>query len=327
MQRARALLRACLAGQRARAEERDPARVAARRRRTHRAGGPRPAGRAAATAPHGDDEPDRDAIEAALRRAGGVISQAAARTGPQPPGAVPAPGQARHRALTSCAPASHAFSLRRQARRCCCSPSRWSRIGVDGAVRLTCSTTRCWPPAVGAAAVRAAGLRGCAHRYLAPQLSLFRALSGSVASFRDGDFSFSLARPLQATNSTTWSPRTTSSATCCARSASRCSSANCCSTPWCRTRRSALLLTEPRRRHRLRQPRRAAAVQRRPQARGPALRAADGAHAGAAARGARRRPRPAVHRSSTTDRKRPTTSRGATSTSTAACTRCSCSSA
>ncbi len=33
-----------------------------------------------------------------------------------------------------------------------------------------------------------------AHRYLARQLSLFRALSGSVASFRDGDFSFSLAR-------------------------------------------------------------------------------------------------------------------------------------
>ncbi|MBF6023940.1 sensor histidine kinase [Lysobacter niastensis] len=33
-----------------------------------------------------------------------------------------------------------------------------------------------------------------ASRYLAPQLSLFRALSGSVASFRDGDFSFSLAR-------------------------------------------------------------------------------------------------------------------------------------
>jgi nitrogen fixation/metabolism regulation signal transduction histidine kinase len=32
-----------------------------------------------------------------------------------------------------------------------------------------------------------------AHRYLAPQLSLFRALSGSVASFRDGDFSFSIA--------------------------------------------------------------------------------------------------------------------------------------
>src|SRR5262245_5473079 len=33
-----------------------------------------------------------------------------------------------------------------------------------------------------------------AHRYLAAQLSLFRALSGSVASFRDGDFSFSIAR-------------------------------------------------------------------------------------------------------------------------------------
>lgn len=33
-----------------------------------------------------------------------------------------------------------------------------------------------------------------AHRYLARQLSLFRALSGSVASFRDGDFSFSIAR-------------------------------------------------------------------------------------------------------------------------------------
>jgi two-component system, NtrC family, nitrogen regulation sensor histidine kinase NtrY len=33
-----------------------------------------------------------------------------------------------------------------------------------------------------------------AHWHLAPQLSLFRALSGSVASFRDGDFSFSLTR-------------------------------------------------------------------------------------------------------------------------------------
>ncbi|HEY0502480.1 MAG TPA: ATP-binding protein [Lysobacter sp.] len=33
-----------------------------------------------------------------------------------------------------------------------------------------------------------------ARRYLMRQLSLFRALSGSVASFRDGDFSFSVAR-------------------------------------------------------------------------------------------------------------------------------------
>src|SRR5688500_2092382 len=33
-----------------------------------------------------------------------------------------------------------------------------------------------------------------AHWHLAPQLSLFRALSGSIASFRDGDFSFSLTR-------------------------------------------------------------------------------------------------------------------------------------
>lgn len=33
-----------------------------------------------------------------------------------------------------------------------------------------------------------------ARRYLARQLSLFRALSGSVASFRDGDFSFSVTR-------------------------------------------------------------------------------------------------------------------------------------
>lgn len=33
-----------------------------------------------------------------------------------------------------------------------------------------------------------------ARRYLVRQLSLFRALSGSVASFRDGDFSFSVAR-------------------------------------------------------------------------------------------------------------------------------------
>ncbi len=33
-----------------------------------------------------------------------------------------------------------------------------------------------------------------ARRYLTRQLSLFRALSGSVASFRDGDFSFSVAR-------------------------------------------------------------------------------------------------------------------------------------
>lgn len=33
-----------------------------------------------------------------------------------------------------------------------------------------------------------------AQRYLARQLSLFRALSGSVASFRDGDFSFSVTR-------------------------------------------------------------------------------------------------------------------------------------
>lgn len=33
-----------------------------------------------------------------------------------------------------------------------------------------------------------------ARHHLAPQLSLFRALSGSVASFRDGDFSFSLVR-------------------------------------------------------------------------------------------------------------------------------------
>lgn len=52
-----------------------------------------------------------------------------------------------------------------------------------------------WPLAASLSALLCAVLAPwLAHRYLARQLSLFRALSGSVASFRDGDFSFSLAR-------------------------------------------------------------------------------------------------------------------------------------
>ena len=68
-------------------------------------------------------------------------------------------------------------------------------------------------------------------------LSLFRALAGTRRELSRRRLQLRPALAGPATSSATWSPRTTSSATCCATSAWRWSSASCCSTRWCRTRR------------------------------------------------------------------------------------------
>jgi hypothetical protein len=138
----------------------------------------------------GDAEPDREAIAQALARAGGVVAQAAAELGLS--------RQALYRRMERLGIARGVskalrFSL----------VTRWSAlVGTLLAVGIlialgstTCcpaSRWRCWRSAwLCVVPIAIITIR----TQIQPILSLFRALEGTVTSYRDGDFSFSLHWP------------------------------------------------------------------------------------------------------------------------------------
>ena len=156
---------------------------ACRRARLHR--------RAAAA---GDDEPDRDAIEPALARAGGVVAQAAAELGLSRQALyrrMERLGIARGPTDERAAGAAAAWRWPRCGAGRHRSSPRWSALAVllgDVARRRAAAGRRSLALLV---AVPLVAVAACAAQF-APMLSLFRALAGTVTSYRDGDFSFSL---------------------------------------------------------------------------------------------------------------------------------------
>ena len=153
------------------------------------------------------------AIEQALARAGGVVAQAAAELGLS--------RQALYRRMErlgiSRSPNercdAHAGARSRLGSRprsaCCSSRSRSPRSSRSTvSARRSWSRSRCGVVAV--AADRSCCRWSRAPRRCAPLLSMFRALAGTVPSYRDGDFA-SACTGRATTSSATWSTRTTRS--------------------------------------------------------------------------------------------------------------------
>src|SRR5690606_28225805 len=172
-----------LAGQRARAAQRDPARAAAGHRPADRAGGPGPAarpGRAPGAGAGAGARADRGGAAARRRgdRAGGR------RTGHEPPGPVPAHG----------APWTEEFLIR-MVRRTLTLHLFLRLLPVLALAAALPWTAAYWIDhgwvLASVSVVVLLGLMWLSlYRALSPLRALFRALSGSVNTYRDGEFNF-----------------------------------------------------------------------------------------------------------------------------------------
>ena len=246
----------------------------ARARRRDQRGRPRPAG-AGARQRASADEPDRAAIERRSKRAGGVVAQAAAELGLSRQALYRRMERLGHQARLTRESARKRYGLAVDALRCA-GRRRCSRCGVctaRGGRSRCCSLTLL------------DNGRGCGSRSpllvaaaaaLVPRAPRVRADAVAVprAGRHGGQLSrrrFRLRPALAAARRAGGPGRRAqrASATRCASSAWRWCSASCCSTRWCRTRRWRCCWSIRIGRDRLRQPRRAPAARRGPQARRP----------------------------------------------------------
>src|SRR5690606_17553509 len=182
---------ACLAGQRARTAQHGATCGAAGVRRVHRRRGPRPACIRGARGNRRRARPRRDRGRAGTRRRRGRAGRGGAR--PLAPGAVPAP-----RPLGPAASRGGARLKMRWRQRLPLS-LQYGGLALAylvAAAALALLLSQWLAPAWSvllAVALLAPLLLYHVQRVFAPMRALFRALSGSVASYRDGDFAFGVS--------------------------------------------------------------------------------------------------------------------------------------